>query len=257
MPVSEHNNIDDKMLIAFLDNELSNEQMAWVEQAINDDSALAARAETLALADDLASQAYQHVMHEPTPQHLIDTVWQKSADQSRTNVVSLASRRRFSGLLPLATAASLALVVGAILGPQLTNDEIGSHQLAQTEQGSLSVQNPLYIALEKTPSLQHFEVESGYTILPVMSFQAVDGRYCREFQVNKEKSISVGVACKQDGSWNTEILLAADHHPADQQNYQPASGYSQVALDAVLDDLWSGIAFDQTEEQALIQKAWH
>ncbi len=246
-----------QMLIAFLDNELSNEQMAWVEQAINEDSTLTARAETLALADGLASQAYQHVMHEPTPQHLIDAVWQKGADQSHTNVVSLASRRRFSGLIPLATAASLALVVGAILGPQLTRDEIGSHQLAQTEQGSLSAQNPLYIALEKTPSLQHFEVENGYTILPVMSFQAVDGRYCREFQINKKNSVSVGVACKQEGRWGTEILLAADHHPADYQNYQPASGYSQVALDAVLDGLWSGITFDQTEEQALIQKAWH
>ncbi|MCF6217193.1 MAG: hypothetical protein L3J62_01405 [Gammaproteobacteria bacterium] len=256
MPVSEHNNIDDKMLIAFLDNELSNEQMTWVEQAINEDGALAARAESLALADDLASQAYQHAMHEPTPQRLIDAVWKKGAEQPRTNVVNLASRRRFSGLLPLATAASLALVVGAILGPQLTSDDIGTHQLAQTGQSNPSSQSALYIALEKTPSLQHFEVENGHTILPVMSFQAVDGRYCREFQVNKESSVSVGVACKQDGTWNTEILLAADHHPVDHQNYQPASGYSQITLDAVLDDLWSGIAFDQTEEQALIQKAW-
>ncbi len=253
MPVSQHNNIDDKMLIAFLDNELSNEQMARVEHAINEDRELAARAESLALTSDLASQAYQHVIHEPTPQHLIDAVWQKSAEPSRTNVVSLSSRRRFSGLLPLATAASLALVVGAILGPQLTHDDVGSHQLAQS---SLNSQNTLYIALEKTPSLQHFEVENDHTILPVMSFQAVDGRYCREFQINKDKNVSVGVACKQNGTWNTEILLAADQHPVDHQDYQPASGYSQVALDAVLDDLWSGIAFDQTEEQALIQKAW-
>lgn len=89
-----------------------------------------------------------------------------------------------------------------------------------------------------------------------MSFQATDGRYCRKFQINTERKVSVGVACKQAGYWNTEILLAADSRPADKQGYQPASGYSQAALDAVLDDLWAGVAYDPAEEKVLIQQAW-
>jgi len=248
----QHEQIDDEMLMAFLDGELSTEQNARVEQAISDDTALAARLDRLAQVSELASQAYQPVLGEPVPQRLLDAVWQNNEGQpendegqSGASVVNLATRRRSAaGYLPMAIAASVALVIGGLLGQQFASDKTDAH-------------NPLYVALEQTPSQQRFEAENGNMIMPVMSFRASDGRYCREFRISADRKVSVGVACKQQGYWNTEILLAADNRPADSQSYQPASGHSPAALDAVLDSLWAGVAYDLTEEKSLIQEGWH
>jgi len=257
MAPSQHESIDDEMLIAFLDGELSTEQSRRVEQAINDDVELAAQVERLAQVSELAAQAYRHVLDEPAPEHLVNAVWSNDVGQSEVEVVSLAARRRPTGYLPLAIAASVALVVGGLLGQQFANDSIDSHRLVQADAGVIVAQNPLYIALEQIPSQQHFEAGNGDVILPVMSFQATDGRYCREFEINADHKVSVGVACKQDGRWNTEILLAAGSRPVSRQDvFQPASGYSQTALDAVLDNLWAGVAYDVAEEERLIQRGW-
>jgi len=252
----QHEQIDDEMLSAFLDGELSTEQNRHIEQAINNDVELAARAERLTQVDDLVSQAHQQVLHEPVPQHLTDAVWQTKAKQPRAEVVNLARHQRFTGYIPMAAAASVALLIGGLLGQQLTDGSTDAHRLVQADAGVIITQNPLYIALEQTPSQQRFEAGNGDIILPVMSFQATDSRYCREFQINSDRKVSIGVACKQDGYWNTEILLAAGSRPMDNQNYQPASGYSQTALDAVLDDLWGGVAYGPAEEKVLIQQAW-
>jgi len=241
----QHEQIDDEMLTAFLAGELSAEQSARVEQAINDDVALAARLDRLAQVDELTSHAYRYVLDEPVPQRLTDAVWQNNEEgQSGDRVVNLATRRRSAGYIPMAVAASVALVIGGLLGQQFASDKTGSH-------------NPLYIALEQTPSQQRFEAGNGNVIMPVMSFRASDGRYCREFRISADRKVSVGVACKQEGYWNTEILLAADNHPADGQGYQPASDHSQPALDAVLDSLWAGVAYDLAGEKALIRQGWH
>ena len=97
------------------------------------------------------------------------------------------------------------------------NASISSSEISSASAGIIVAQNPLYTALEQTPSQQRFETENGDIILPIMSFQATDGRYCRKFQINTERKVSVGVACKQAGYWNTEILLAADSRSADKQ----------------------------------------
>jgi len=254
---TQHEHIDDEMLIAFLDGELPAEQSRRVEQAINDDAGLAERAERLARVAELAAQAHRHVLDEPMPQRLLGAVWQDSgAEPANAEVVTLPSRRRFADTFPLAAAASVALVVGALLGQQFGDGGTDSHRLMQADAGVIVAQNPLYTALEQTPSQQRFEAGNGDVILPVMSFQATDGRYCREFQINADRKVSIGVACKRDGYWNTEILLAAGSRPADSQSYQPASGYSQAALDVVLDSLWAGVAYGPAEEKALIQRAW-
>ena len=254
MNSSQNGYIDDETLSAFLDGELSTEQAEQIEQAINDDAELAARVESLAKVNELASQAYQEILHDPIPQHLIDAVRQQQP--VRAEVISLASRKRFMDYVPMAVAASVALVVGSLLGYQIGDDGADSHSLVQADAGLIVMQNPLYIALEQTPSLQHYEMDNGDVIVPVMSFQADDGRYCREFQINSDQNVSVGVACKENNYWNTQVLLAAGSRPVDSTSYQPASGYSQEILDTVLDQLWMGVAYDVAEEQALIQKGW-
>jgi len=256
MTQSQHHQIDDETLSAFLAGTLPDEQSLQIEQALNNDESLATRAEQLTQADPLASLAYQDLLREPIPSHLRDTVWQNKTQQTDSNVIKLPAQRRASGYLPMATAASIALLIGGLLGQQLIGNKSNSHRLAQADAGVIVAQNPLYTALEQTPSQHHFEAGNGDIILPVMSFQANDGRYCREFQINADSKVSVGVACKQDGYWSTEILLAAGTRPHNTLSYQPAAGYSQPALDAVLGNLWNGIAFDQHEEQVLIQQAW-
>jgi len=69
-------------------------------------------------------------------------------------------------------------------------------------------------------------------ILKELSFKAVDDRYCREFEINADSSISKGVACRIAGQWQVEVLLAAGQRSEGALEYQPASGYSEGALSA-------------------------
>ncbi|MCF6323976.1 MAG: hypothetical protein L3J89_06615 [Gammaproteobacteria bacterium] len=260
MAPSQHEHIDDEMLVAFLNCELSSKQSAYIEQAINDDEQLAARADNLMQVDEplveLISQAHQKILREPVPSRLSAAVWQTTSTGARTEVMKLPARQRFTGYVPMAIAASVTLVIGSLLGQQFAEQGIDSRSLTQADAGIIIAPTPLYVALEQTPSQQPFVAGNGDIILPVMTFQVNDGRYCREFQINTDSKVSVGVACKQKDYWNMEILLAADSRPVDSKSYQPASGYSQVALDAVLDGLWNGVAFDQAAEKELIQQAW-
>jgi len=254
--MTQHQQIDDETLIAFLQGTLSEAQSLLIEQAINENTALAARAEQLSSDDPVIARAFQQVLSESLPRHLEDAVWQGATQKTTADVVALPQHNRNKGYLPMAAAASIALVIGGLLGQQFTEDTSNNHSLTQADAGLIVAQNPLYVALEQTTSQQHFAAGNGDIIQPIMSFQANDGRHCREFQINTDSKVSIGVACKQDGYWNTEILLAAGNRPTGSQQYQPAAGYSQAALDAVLDTLWDGVAFDLNEEQALIQQGW-
>lgn len=244
--------IDDELLMAFIDGELTPEEQSRIEQAVSEDPQLAARAEVLAETRRLAQEAFSAVLNEPVPDKLLDMLPVDDAE-----VVDLVSRRdRVSAYMPMGIAASLALVVGLLVGSQFPDKHADTHALLLADAGYINSSNPLYSALEEMPSHSSFATEHGDIIVPLLTFRANDGRYCREFEINAERTVSIGVACRLNEAWQLEVLLAGDGRPSGVSDYQPASGYSEAALNAVLDSLWQGDAYDLNEEKRLIRQQW-
>jgi hypothetical protein len=80
-----------------------------------------------------------------------------------------------------------------------------------------------------------------------------DGRYCRQFVRSDADLNGEGVACRgaRDPKWQ---LIAWQGTGANANGFQPAS--SNALLDAVLDGLGAGEAFDAQAERALLQRGW-
>ncbi len=136
-----------------------------------------------------------------------------------------------------------------------------SPQIAATELPLLtthvSADQPLYQALQSASANELFYLGGdGELVMPVLSFQAADGRYCRQFELNSGLAVSLGVACQQGDFWEIKVLLAAGERMAGQTAYQVAAGYSHNALNAVLDGLWSGAALTAEQEYQLIMLNW-
>lgn len=246
--------VDDELLMAFVDGELTSEEQSQIEQAMNEDPQLAARVEVLAKTRRLAQQAFSDVLDEPVPDKLLEML-PPAADDNK--VVDLASHRgRISAYMLTGIAASLALVVGLLVGSQFPEEHIDMHALALADAGYINSGNPLHTALEEMPSHSRYTTEFGDVIVPLLTFKANDGRYCREFEINAERAVSIGVACRLNDVWQLEVLLAGDARPSGVNDYQPASGYSEAALNTVLDSLWQGDAYDLNEEKRLTRQQW-
>lgn len=250
--------LDDETLIAFVDGELDEKQTKQVEVLFEQQPELQVRIERIMAADQKLCQGFNVLLKEPPPKHLIDAIHNSPIGASSSQVVDLPVVREKSSLTfwYYGIAASVMLLVGVVVGLQIQPSDIDSHTLAQADSGLLLDNNPLYRALQQTPSQQSYQITEEDRVTPIMSFIATDGRYCREFEVASKQTVSLGVACREDHVWRVELLLASQDQPLMSSGYQPASGFNQQALDAVLDPLWSGEAFGADDEQRLIDQQW-
>ncbi|QBY02533.1 anti-sigma factor [Rhodophyticola sp. CCM32] len=104
--------IDDEMLSAFLDGELTADKTRAIETALTDDPGLQAQFETLMAANNLAKQAFAAMADEPVPLALAAAI-QDAPVPIPANAPNAPSSR--AGWL-LASALVIALGVGASSG---------------------------------------------------------------------------------------------------------------------------------------------
>ena len=266
--------IDDELLMAYADGALSPEDAEVVEKAMRSDPAVADKVAAYRRDRELLAEAYAAPMREAPPPHLLDAVdaglerlGDGAGDGERGgSVVPFRSRRAprapggFDWRLPL--AASVALIIGAVAGRQLPGlPNSVDHALVRADAAAIDPGNPLFVALETTPGGQPYPLaqadrEGGDVIVPVLTFRSHDGRFCREFEINSQTAVSVGIACREPDYWKMEILLAAEDRPADSTTYQAASGYSEEALSVIVDKLMAEDPLGMEAEADLIGRGW-
>lgn len=242
----------DEILSAFIDGELPAEEMAEVRREVETNASLAARVEALKKADRVVAGAYRAIADEPLPQGVLDLL---AADSraANSNVVAL-SRRRAGGSArywPAALAASLALAAGVGLGLQFS---AGGALIA----GTVEKGNPLYAALETTPSAGTARIggRHGATFTPVPSFRSQAGDFCREFSLSSGDRANRAVACRGEDAWTVEFAVAAAPQATDSGAYSTASSGLNAAFDSFVDDLIANEPFAPEEEAALIEAGW-
>lgn len=242
----------DEILSAFIDGELPPEEMDEVAREIDKSAALAARVEALKKADRAVAGAYRTIDEEPMPQGVLDLLAAKNRAPV-SNVVAMPRRHAGGGARywPTALAASLALAAGLGLGLQFS---AGGALIA----GTIEKGNPLYAALETTPSAETVTIDGrrGATITPVLSFRSQTGDICREFSLSSGDRANRAVACRGENAWTVEFAVAAALQATDSGAYSTASSGLNSAFDSFVDDLIANEPFAPEEEAALIEAGW-
>lgn len=202
--------VTDEMLMAYVDGELSPQDVALVDAAVAADEALAARlARHRRLAGAVAG-AFAEVALEPVPDRLADAV------SGGGKVVSLdavrQSRARPSpgqwGLVAAGIAAGVVVGVSLPRGP------------APLVGGDMRARGQLASALDSQLASRP---EKGDLVRVGLTFRARDSRYCRTFTVTKGDG-PAGLACHDGDGWTVRMAVA-------RAATTPAGDYRTAAAD--------------------------
>jgi hypothetical protein len=153
-----------------------------------------------------------------------------------------ASRPRALAAFAWPAAAAACLAVGLATGTLVA---AGGAGLIRWQDGP-SAGTQLARVLERSPSGEAGG-EAG-RIVVVASFEAADGRYCRQFEI---ASAADGVACRGESDWN---ILAFARRPGAAGSYQAASGADPVAV--AVAGLNPGPRIEAEAERVLIGNGW-
>ena len=109
-------------------------------------------------------------------------------------------------------------------------------------------------AMDTTASRQVAAIEDGATVQPVLSFQAGDGRFCREFVRVAGSASTGGIACKSGDDWTIEAEVQGAPMLSNGQQIAVAGGTDGKDLSDVYARLNAGDPLSANEEQALIDQ---
>lgn len=240
---------DDDTLVAYLDGQLDDAEIAAIEAALPRDAALRARLDVLARASELAQRCLEPVLREPVPPALIAAIWRAPDPRVRTPRSGFAARlTHWLAPGPRLAIASLALVVGAgwlVLRP-------GGGAL---DSGDLIAEGALSLALDTATSGETLHTREA-TLSLLGSFVAADGRACRAFEQRRGRDDTLAVACR-DIAANGWRVAFAQHAPVrDSPGYQPAGDPRAEAADSFLRETLRATALDAGEERGLIERGW-
>jgi hypothetical protein len=248
-------NISDEMLSAFLDDELPENDMAAVRDAICLDASLAGRLARLASTDGAVKRYASAIDAVPMPEAVLDLLRTEPANAGKGSKVTVLAhwrqaRQKWHEVLRehATLAAGIALVLGVSGGLLLDNNSSGSAALS----AGLVLAPAASAALDSTLSGQTVDI-GDHTFLARFSFVDTQSRFCRQFRIEDIDNGSEHLACHNGADW--ELLASARASGVYRtQDYQTAS--SSVLLDSTLNVLMRDPALSLTEEAALIQSHW-
>lgn len=252
--------VTDEMLMAYVDGELTPDERAEVEAVLARDPDRMAIVAMYQRTGDLAGSAYDHVLREPVPPHLIKAVMGAGAARPSTWRARLNPR---SGPA-MALAAGLAgLAIGLAVSIALQKPvriEQGSRPVATAELGAdgIPATGILAEALNRIVSGERLPGEGGSFIAPVVTFPRRGGGWCREYRVTGSGADgAAGIACRTQAS---EVWRIVAHHPWDGRRSDgsvvPLFGPGPRELDGIADKLQGGNPASVADEAGLIAGGW-
>lgn len=224
----------DERLALWLDGEMDAEQATAFEAEIAADPELAAMVEEWRGNDALIAGAFAPVADQPIDDELLERLGlvERTMPQAANDNPPWWKRHR----LPLGGALAASFAAALLLVPR----------------GGTAPQDPLSLALDRTPSLAQASLPDGSRLVPTLTVRAADGRWCREFAQGGE----VALACRgAEGRWSVEAR-ARGTTPVTGEGYAVASGADSGALQAAYDRIGAADALDAAAEANLIAKKW-
>jgi hypothetical protein len=248
--------ITDELLVAYVDDELDAAQRNLVSSVLASNPALCRRADDMRLARDLLREGFPLRPDASVPAN-IEAAANRLAEACVPRSAQPREKSRFRGRWKYAFAAGLLLCVG-VSGTYLawlTGGE--STERPVTALMQITPGMPLHGVLESTPSAEVINVPSEDAAMrAVLTFQAKDGRFCREFEVLARSGSSTGIACREQGEWRAEVLMSSAAAPPNSNYYTPASQSDDPAVAEVVDRLIQGDPLSAQEEADALANGW-
>ena len=250
---------DDERLSAWLDGELPDVEAHRLEERLAAEPALARRLERLRQSDHAAQHAFHAIDGSPMPSAVLDLLRDEDADRSRdaqeASVVRLRPRAPRFFQVPVAIAASVALVAGFLVRDLIAPPGIGE-DTALPISGLVASGSGLFRLLETAPAGQPVDLADGSRAEVVLTFQANDGDWCRQFRMEADPAALHGLACRQPGGWQLETASFAGPEPSD-ATFRQAAGATPAALEAaVRARLGAREPLDADEESQVLSEGW-
>ncbi len=111
-------------------------------------------------------------------------------------------------------------------------------------------------ALENTPSGQLASLGDSATLTPILTFEAGDGRFCREFTFAAAQSESSGIACRSSTGWTIEAWSDDAVDMPDSSEIALAGSDGPSSLDEAYARLEAGDPLAMDREGQMILDGW-
>jgi hypothetical protein len=251
-------NFSDETLMAYADGELDPAQRRAIEQAMRDDSRVAAAVERHRALRAQVAGAYAGVLDEPVPRRLRphaapSVVSLDAAREARRQAAAAAAARapaaprRRAWVQWGAIAASLA--VGVLAGSAWLGGAGGAGGngawVSADARGRLVAGKALASAL--TAQLASEQGQGPVRI--GTSFATQDGGYCRSFQLQD----GAGLACRQGEDWRIPVFKETTSGTT---AYRQAASEMPAAVLEAIDERIAGPALDAGAERAARDRGW-
>ncbi|MEQ7154383.1 hypothetical protein [Brevundimonas aurifodinae] len=238
---------DDETLMRWSDGELSPDAAARLEAAARADPVLAARMKAMSHSRQALAEAFP-IAFDPRDADLARRI--AAAGSGAPKPHALASlRARIGELLaprhavPWAAFAAAAFVGGLLLGPLANRDGGLTLRPDRTVAGA-----GLQGVLDQRLASEGAD-EQGLSV--GLTFQDVDGRWCRTFQ--SERDGWGGLACHADGTWTVTALAALE---VSDDEVRRASSETPAAVLAAVDEAIAGTTADAAAEAKARDAGW-
>jgi hypothetical protein len=244
--------ITEEMIMALADGELDGPEAEVVRDAIAANSTLRDQFDRYQESRQLLSSGFDGLLERPVPEDMRKLVLEQTAPGGA--VVSLeaarARRGRLFGFDVLSQAAAAAVLLGAAA--------LGGYQMGQNGPatdglvlaGLLPAGSPISAALSAAPAGTSVEV-GGAEFLAVATYQVAEGQVCREFELNRDGSGAVGLACRVDAGWQVEVA-ALNVTGGTKGQFLPASADAFELVGAALDAKGAYEAVDPESETCIL-----
>jgi hypothetical protein len=246
--------LTDELLVAYVDDELDTQQRSMVRAVLDRNPALSRRADEMRLARDLLREAFPLQPEVAVPARIESAATQLAAACTRQSSSRKATGFRYRRSHAIAAGLVLCMAAASYLVLRPASDERRPMVTALTE---IRPENPLHGVLESTASAQLVKIPGeDAAVRAVLTFQAKDGRFCREFEILADSGSSTGIACRQEGHWRTEVVASGVAVPEDGFYYTPAGGSDEAAIAEVFEGLVQGEPLSIDEETRVLAAGW-
>ena len=266
------NEMDEQLVMAYVDGELSGDERIAVERRLEAEPELRTLERQFRESRDILQRAFAAEAEEPVPERLLDLFAEPKTEeraQGPAEVVDLSAFLRKPAFGPVrryaALAASVLLAVGLGLGTLLSpsvDPDTGAPQLSAE---IAAVSDPaIRRLLESTPSGEAVAWKSARTgtsgqFAPLSTFRDHAGRICRQFVQSISGEGGDGrvsaIACQgEGGGWSTAYMMVEPRLPSGEA-YVPASGASDDALSKATEAMMAGAPLEPGAEEKLL-KDW-
>ena len=239
-------------IMAYLDGQMSDADCARFEGQMAYDPALAAAVERMVANDNLLRDGFAAPMAEGVGDDVLARFGLvQGAAPVTDNVVAFPQR---TSVEPERVAANDDPAPWRrFQWPALGGGLAAALALVALMQGG---QSDFGRAMDSTPSRQIAALDDGATVQPVLSFQAGDGRFCREFVRTSGGTSTDGIACKSGKDWKIEAEVKGAPALSNGQQIEVAGGADGKGLSDAYARLGAGDPLPVEEEKALIAKKW-